>query len=110
MRKQNIKQPTGAELIKSLEKVEGRELKYQDLCKSLNLTPKGGCSKVTQLDNIRNYCQLDTLEHPTRYIVQEVYPEADALINELDKESYEAAFEAALYQVFLKTNCATIYA
>ena len=48
MRKQNIKQPTGAELIKSLEKVEGRELKYQDLCKALNLTPKGGCSKITQ--------------------------------------------------------------
>ena len=97
-------------LVDALIKIEGRELKYPELCKALDIPPKSGNTKISQLDKIRNYCQLDTLEHPTRYIVQEVYPEADALINELDKDSYQAAFEAALYQIFLKTNCATIYA
>ena len=94
-------------LVNALIKIEGRELKYPELCK-LDIPPKSGNTKISQLDTIRNYCQLDTLEHPTRYIVQEVYPEADALINELDKDSYQAAFEAALYQIFLKTNCAII--
>ena len=91
-------------LVNALIKIEGRELKYPELCNALDIPTKSGNTKISQLDKIRNYCQLDTLEHPTRYIVQEVYPEADALINELDKDSYQAAFEAALYQIFLKTN------
>lgn len=99
-------------LVNALIKIEGRELKYRDLCKAVDMPPRDGGSRASQLDKIRNYCQLDTVDnvYPTRYIVQEVYPEADALINELDKDSYQAAFEAALYQIFLKTNCATIYA
>ena len=85
-------------LVNALIKIEGRELKYPELCKALDIPPKSGNTKISQLDTIRNYCQLDTVDnvYPTRYIVQEVYPEADALINELDKDSYQAAFEAAL--------------
>ena len=99
-------------LVNALIKIEGRELKYRELCNAVDMPVKEGDSRASQLDTIRNYCQLDTVDnvYPTRYIVQEVYPEADALINELDKDSYQAAFEAALYQIFLKTNCATIYA
>lgn len=99
-------------LIDALIKVEGRELKYRELCAAVDMPVKDGDSRASQLDKIRNYCQLDIVpnSYPTRYIIQEVYPEADALINELDKDSYQAAFEAALYQIFLKTYCATIYA
>ena len=99
-------------LVNALIKIEGRELKYSELCTAVDMPLRNGDSRSSQLDTIRNYCQLDTVNnvYPTRYIVQEVYPEADALINELDKDSYQAAFEAALYQIFLKTNCATIYA
>ena len=99
-------------LVDALIKIEGRELKYRELCNAVDMPVREGNTRASQLDKIRNYCQLDTVDnvYPTRYIVQEVYPEADALINELDKDSYQAAFEAALYQIFLKTNCATIYA
>lgn len=99
-------------LVDALISIEGRELKYRELCEAVDMPVKDSNSRAAQLDTIRNYCQLDTVadSYPTRYIVQEVYPEADALINELDKDSYQAAFEAALYQIFLKTNCATIYA
>lgn len=99
-------------LVDALERIQGREFKYADLCKELGIPKKDGGTRTYQLDQIRNYCQLDIVPHsyPTRYIVQEVYPEADAIINELDKDSYQAAFEAALYQIFLRTNCATIYA
>ena len=84
-------------LVDALIKIEGRELKYRELCNAVDMPVREGNTRASQLDKIRNYCQLDTLEHPTRYIVQEVYPEADALINELDKDSYQAASEAALY-------------
>ena len=77
-------------LIKALISIEGRELKYPEICKALDIPTKSGNTKISQLDKIRNYCQLDTVDnvYPTRYIVQEVYPEADALINELDKDLY----------------------
>ena len=93
-------------LVNALIKIEGRELKYRELCNAVDMPVREGNTRASQLDKIRNYCQLDTVDnvYPTRYIVQEVYPEADALINELDKDSYQAAFEAALYQIFLKTN------
>ena len=93
-------------LVNALIKIEGRELKYRDLCKAVDMPPRDGGSRASQLDTIRNYCQLDTVDnvYPTRYIVQEVYPEADALINELDKDSYQAAFEAALYHCLLYTS------
>ena len=59
-------------LIDALIKIEGRELKYPDLCKALDIPPKSGNTKISQLDKIRNYCQLDTVNnvYPTRYIVQ----------------------------------------
>ena len=73
-------------LVNALIKIEGRELKYRELCNAVDMPVKEGDSRASQLDTIRNYCQLDTVNnvYPTRYIVQEVYPEADALINELD--------------------------
>ena len=84
-------------LVNALIKIEGRELKYRELCNAVDMPVREGNTRASQLDKIRNYCQLDTVDnvYPTRYIVQEVYPEADALINELDKDSYQAAFEAA---------------
>src|SRR5574344_1341578 len=84
-------------LVNALIKIEGRELKYAELCNALDIPTKSGKTKICELDKIRNYCQLDTLKHPTRYIVQEVYPESYPLINDLDKDSYQAACEAALY-------------
>lgn len=97
-------------VIDRLSKLQGKEFKYSALCRALGIQAKTGNSKVYQLENLQNYCRLVTLQNPTRYMIDEVYPEADALINELGKDSYQAAFEAAIYQIFLKTNCADIYA
>ena len=98
------------QLMGKLKKIEGQELKYPALCDALGITRKGGKSKMLQIENLNQYCKLEILQNPTRYVILDVYEEADAIINELNKDSYQAAFEAALYQIFLKTNCATIYA
>ena len=55
-------------LVDALIKIEGRELKYRDLCKAVDMPPRDGGSRASQLDKIRNYCQLDTVDnvYPTR--------------------------------------------
>lgn len=98
------------QLMTKMKKIEGQELKYPALCTALDLPRKNGRSKVFQIENLNQYCKLEVLQNPTRYVILDVYEEADAIINELKKDSYQAAFEAALYQIFLKTNCETIYA
>lgn len=112
MSRKPIHQPDNAnnQLIEKLAAVQGQEFKYPDLCRTLGIPAKTGNSKMCQFENLQNYCRLVTLQGPTRYMIDEVYPEADALINELGKESIQATFEAAIYQIFLKTNCADIYA
>ena len=41
-------------LVNALIKIEGRELKYSELCKALYIPTKSGNTKISQLDKIRN--------------------------------------------------------
>lgn len=58
---------------KKLEKAKGKELKYKQLCEELNIDYKRGNAKTAQLKTIALYCDLRTLEGPTRFVVEEVY-------------------------------------
>ena len=40
-----------------LVKIQGRELKYNQLCKALNMPIKNGYAKTTQLADVEMYCQ-----------------------------------------------------
>ena len=57
-------------LVNALIRIEGRELKYSELCTAVDMPLRNGDSRSAQLDTIRNYCQLDTVDnvYPTRYI------------------------------------------
>lgn len=93
------------ELMKKLNKAKGEELKYNQLCEKLNLKIKSGESKRAQLKDLQMYCQLETLEGPTRYVVSEVYNGAIAGLGILNKNNkYQLLFEASMYQAFLKNN------
>ena len=41
-------------LVNALIKIEGRELKYRELCKAVDMPVKEGDSRASQLDTIRN--------------------------------------------------------
>ena len=106
----NIKEIT-ANIIPKLKAIQGRELKYNQLCEALDIKPKTGNSKPTQIQNIGTFCELEQLEHPTRYVVHEVYEEQFQAFLELNQQNrFQYYFEAALYQHFLKTGCKPIRA
>lgn len=63
----------GLDLSKKLERVKGKELKYKQLCQELNIEYKRGNAKTAQLKTIALYCDLRTIDGPTRFMVNEVY-------------------------------------
>ena len=61
------------DLSKKLERIKDKELKYKQLCQELNIEYKRGNAKTAQLKTIALYCDLKTIQSPTRFIVNEVY-------------------------------------
>ena len=100
-KKQEINQ---ADLIK----IQGRELKYNQLCKALNMPIKNGYAKTAQLADLEMYCQLERLSSPTRFAVREVY-DGDLLEALNGHNKYQALFEAALYQALINNHAEQLY-
>ena len=93
------------DLLSRLKEIKGEELKYSQLCKKLNLKIKTGNAKVSQLNDLQMYCQLNKLDGPTRYMVEEVYDDVVLGLGILNKNNkYQLLFEAAIYQAFLNNN------
>lgn len=94
--------------IEKLRAVEGQELKYKALCEALGESTKTGNAKMSQLNNLQMYCRLDTLDHPTRYIVREVYD--GQLITEINgNNQYQEVFDAVMYQALLNADNQLLY-
>ena len=94
--------------IEKLRAVEGQELKYKALCEALDIPVKSSNSKAAQLNNLQMYCRLDTLDHPTRYIVREVYD--GQLITEINgNNQYQEVFDAVMYQALLNADNQLLY-
>lgn len=97
-------------IIEKLKTIEGQELKYKQLCESLNIPIKTGNAKQSQLKNLSIYCELIKLEKPTRYFIKEVYSEEIELLGELDGHNkFQLMFEAALFQAFLDNGGKPLY-
>ena len=97
-------------LIEKLKTIQGQELKYGKFCEAIGLKKKTGESKIKQLQDLQMYCELDRLEKPTRFVVNDVY---EAEIKAFEKvngnNKYQTMFDAVVYQAFLDNNGATIY-
>lgn len=98
--------------IEKLKAIVGRELKYKELCKELEMEVRSGNSKISQINQLKIYCRLEILNSPTRYVVREVYDEELAFLV-LDtihgNNKYQLLFEAALYQEFIRKNGESLY-
>lgn len=93
------------DLLNKLKEIKGEELKYSQLCKKINLKIKSSDSKTAQLNDLQMYCQLNKLDGPTRYVVEEVYDDVVLGLGILNKNNkYQLLFEAAIYQAFLNNN------
>ena len=69
-------------LICKLNKIIGEELKYSELCRKLDLPVKTGNSKMAQLSNLENYCDMEIIDnYPTKYKIIHTYPEAITILS-----------------------------
>lgn len=93
------------QLIERLKKIEGEELKYNKLCEALKLSKKTGNAKIAQIKDLQMFCDLETLEKPTRYKVNVVYEQAIEAYKEVNgNNEYQLLFEAIVYKKFLKNK------
>lgn len=100
----------GNNLIEKLKVIQGKELKYKQLCEALALPIQTSDSKKAQFNNLAIYCDIETLEHPKRYIVKEVYEEELKVLELLSSNNkFQLLFEVAIYKAFLDNNCEPIY-
>ena len=96
-------------IIKELKRIQGKEIKYNQLCKELGIAPKKGNSKIAQFNKLTMYCKLEILEKPKRYVIKEVYDQEIEVLGEINKNKYQILFEAAVCQAFLDNKCEPLY-
>lgn len=97
-------------IIENINKIKGQELKYKKLCEELNMPVKTSNSKKSQLKELSMYCDIQELEKPRRYIINEVYEEELEILKLLNSNNkYQIMFDAAIYQIFLNNNGESIY-
>lgn len=107
-----ISTPAFVELLPS---IVGQQLKYIDLCRALDLKPKSSDSKTKQLKDIGLYCDIQEVIVPgsrgrgntTRYVVHEVYDEAQLPIHANNK--FQAPIEALIFSILKANNYRTLY-
>lgn len=98
------------ENVENLKKIIGKELKYKSLCESIGIPVKGGDAKKSQIKDLQIYCSLSILEHPTRFIIEEVYGDAFKVINGISgNNKFQAIFDAALYHALIENHGEPLY-
>lgn len=97
-------------LAKKMNEIKGQELKYKNLCEALELPKKGGYSKQKQLEDLALYCDLQILDGPTRYRINEVYENEIKAFSKLNKNNkYQNIFDAIVYQAFQENGGRTLF-
>ena len=98
------------ENIENLKRIKGIAMKYSKLCDEINIPKKAGNAKTKQLDDLSIFCGIEIIENPTRYIIQEVYPEALLFFNKINgNDKFQLYFEAILYKAFQENGFNSIY-
>lgn len=94
-------------IIEKLKGIIGKEYKYGQMCRALDIPTKSGEAKIKQLNDLQNYCEIEVLSSPTRYVVKDVYEGAVEAIRDMDKMQY--VFDSALFQALLNNHCQPLY-
>ena len=88
-------------VIPKLEGLVGQPMKYNQLCKALNIKTTTGGSKQNQLDELRLYCDIFLSNDPTTYTITNIYPEAVAFLQKINgNDKFQLYFETLVYKKF----------
>ena len=93
-----------------IESLMGKPITYQDICQCLNLSPATGNTKISQINKLSDFCDIQKIPNSTKYIISRLYNEEEkALIQYLKAPQQQLLFDAALYQAFLKNGDNPLY-
>lgn len=87
--------------------IVGQELKYKDLCAKINIKPKSGNSKESQLKDLSLICDYEVLQNPTRYKIEMVFETNELPINANNK--YQLPAEYLISKALAKNNYQDLY-
>lgn len=98
------------EVKEKAKAIIGQELKYKKLCEALGIPVKNGQGKRSQLKDLGMYCNLERLEKPTRFRINEVYDEAFKVLATIrSNNKIQLKFDAVLFQALLKQEGFPLY-
>lgn len=93
-----------------IEEILGSPLTYKEICDKLGLVPATGNTKIAQLDNLADYCNIQKIPNTTKYIIDKIYDDEEkALIQYLKAPQQQLLFDAALYKEFLNNGDKPLY-
>lgn len=93
-----------------IENIILKPITYKELCENFNWKISAGDSKIAQLENLANYCDIQKIPNSPKYIINKIYNEEEkALIQYLKAPQQQLLFDAALYKEFLKNGDSPLY-
>lgn len=87
---------------KILKKLEGKPIKYSELCEELAWPKKTGNSKISQINKLKLYCNIEKIPGTTKYIIHKVYPSSNSPLSAGNR--YQIYFEHAIQSALKKES------
>ena len=87
-----------------------KPMTYQEICQNLNLIPTTGNTKIKQINDLADICDIQKIPNSTKYIINKIYNEEEkALIQYLKAPQQQLLFDKILYEAFLENGDKPLY-
>lgn len=90
---------------KILKKLEGKPIKYSELCEELEWPKKTGNSKISQMNELKLYCNIEKVPGSAKYIIHKTYSSPNSPLSAGNR--YQIYFEHAIQSALKKES--TLY-
>ena len=93
-----------------IENVLNKQLSYPELCQALSLKQATGNSKISQIEKLADFCDIQKIPNSSKYIINKIYnSEERALIQYLKAPQQQLLFDSVLYNCFLRNGDSPLY-
>ena len=93
-----------------MENILYKPITYKEICEELNLIPSTGNTKIAQLNDLADICDIEKIPNTSKFIINKIYnDEEKTLIKYLKAPQQQLLFDSALYKEFLKNGDSPLY-
>lgn len=93
-----------------MENILYKPITYKEICDQLNLIPSTGNTKIAQLNDLADICDIEKIPNTSKFIINKIYnDEEKTLIKYLKAPQQQLLFDSALYREFLKNGDSPLY-